>query len=139
MNKIMNNQLLPAKSGSTQNLKIHGYEITEKIGSLSFYGSDKTGIQKLMQENELLAEPLSREANITAAQVIWAVRNEMARTVEDVLARRIRVLFTDARLAILLAPKVADIMMKELNHNEIWKENQVKTFTQLAKGYLPTL
>ena len=136
MNKIMNNKLLPAKSGSTENVKIHGYLIEEnKPGTLSFYGSDKIEIEKLEEENEYLAEPLSKETNITVAQVIWAVRNEMARTVEDVLARRIRVLFSDSKLAIELAPEMADIMMKELNRDETWRKKQVDEFSQLAKGY----
>jgi glycerol-3-phosphate dehydrogenase len=60
----------------------------------------------------------------------------MARTVEDVLARRIRVLFMDARLANKLAPKVAELMMKELDLDEIWKQNQVKAFSELAEGYV---
>ena len=46
----------------------------------------------------------------TAAEVIWAVRHEMARTVEDVLARRLRALFLDARAAVDMAPKVAALM-----------------------------
>lgn len=136
MNKIMDHKLLSAKSGSTENVKIHGYSMEEnKPGSLSFYGSDKIEIEKLEEENEYFAEPLSKETHIKVAQVIWAVRNEMARTVEDVLARRTRVLFSDSKLAIELAPVVADIMMKELNRDEMWRKNQVDKFNQLAKGY----
>jgi len=67
--------------------------------------------------------------------VIWAVQNEMARKVEDVLARRTRVLFTNAKLAMDLAPKVAEIMMRELNENEEWKARQVDDFKRLAKNY----
>jgi glycerol-3-phosphate dehydrogenase len=136
MNKIMDHKLLSAKSGSTENVKIHGYSREKnKPGSLSFYGSDKIEIEKLEEENEHFAEPLSKETHITVAQVIWAVRNEMARTVEDVLARRTRVLFSDSKLAIELAPVVADIMMKELNRDEMWRKNQEDEFNQLAKGY----
>ncbi len=136
MNKIMNSNLLPAKKGSTENVKIYGYLNEEnKPRSLSFYGSDKIEIEKLEKENEYFAQPLSKETNITVAQVIWAVRNEMARTVEDVLARRTRVLFSDSKLAFDLAPKVADVMMKELGRDENWKKRQINDFWQLAKNY----
>ena len=49
-----------------------------------------------------------------AREVVWAARNEMARTVEDVLARRTRALFLDARAAMEAAPAVARLLAKEL-------------------------
>jgi len=70
------------------------------------------------------------------AEVIWAVRNEMARTVEDVLARRLRVLFLNAMVAIEMAPKVASLMARELNLEIGWEVEQIKLFTELAKRYL---
>jgi len=137
LSKIINRKMLPVKKCITENLKIHGYAASEKLsGSLSFYGSDEKEIEKLMAANKSLAEPLSKEVQITVAQVIWAVRKEMARTVEDVLARRTRVLFIDARLANELAPKVAGIMRRELNQDEAWEKNQIETFSELAKGYV---
>ena len=60
----------------------------------------------------------------------------MARTVEDVLARRFRLLFLDAQVSIDIAEKVANILQKELNKTEDWKQNQIEEFTTLAKGYL---
>jgi glycerol-3-phosphate dehydrogenase len=134
--KMIKRKMLPNKKCITANLKIHGYSAKISNGPLSFYGSDKIRIDELMASDKSLAEPLNNETNIIAAQVIWAVRNEMARTVEDFLARRTRVLFTDAKLAIKLAPKVAELMMKELKRDELWKENQVQSFSQLANGYL---
>ncbi len=71
-------------------------------------------------------------------EVVWAARNEMARTVEDVLARRTRALFLDARAAMEAAPAVAGILANELNRNEAWKANDLESFTQIAKGYLYT-
>ena len=70
------------------------------------------------------------------ASVILGVRNEMAMTVEDVLARRIRILFLDAQAAIDCAPEVAALMANEMNKDEEWINNQVHSFTTLAKGYL---
>lgn len=136
LSKIMKKKMLPNKKCITEDLKIHGYTNEKITGNLSFYGADEINLNDLVMTNKSLAEPLNRETDILAGQVVWAVRNEMARTVEDVLARRIRLLFMDAKLAYKLAPEVAEIMMKELSRDEIWKENQITTFRELAKGYL---
>jgi glycerol-3-phosphate dehydrogenase len=136
LSKIMRRKMLQNKKCITQDLKIHGYTHENLAGALAFYGADKIKLDELIATSKSLAEPLNKETNIVAAQVLWAVRNEMARTVEDFLARRTRLLFMDAGLACRLAPKVAEIMMKELNRDEIWKESQVKTFCELAQGYV---
>jgi glycerol-3-phosphate dehydrogenase len=60
----------------------------------------------------------------------------MARTVEDVLARRLRILFLDARAAISAAPRVAALMAVELGYDEAWQGEQVNEFTKLASKYL---
>ncbi len=121
----------------TQRLKIHGYS-KESIpdDSLNFYGTDAIGIAKLKKENPDLNHPLHPKFSFTAAEVIWAVRHEMARTVDDVLARRLRILFLNARAAIELAPKVAVIMAEELGKNQEWVDNQIKGFQNIAKNYL---
>jgi glycerol-3-phosphate dehydrogenase len=137
LSKIMRQKMLPSKRCVTRNLRIHGYEIAKsKTDSLSIYGTDKTGIEKLMSENASWKVPLVEGVEINEAQVIWAIRNEMARTVEDVVARRTRILFIDARAACIIAPKVAEIMMKELNHDEKWKDKEIDSFLELANGYL---
>jgi glycerol-3-phosphate dehydrogenase len=135
--KIIRNKMLPFKKCITENLSIHGYETSPNpAGALSIYGSDKTGIRVLMAENESWDKPLAEGVNITPAQVIWAIRYEMARTVEDVLARRTRLLFIDAKAAYDLAPKVAEIMRQELKETQEWKEKEIDAFAELAKGYL---
>ncbi len=75
--------------------------------------------------------------NLCEQDVVDAVRNEMARTVEDVLARRSRILFLDARAAIDLAPRVASLMAKELMHDASWCDTQVNEFSNIAQHYLP--
>jgi glycerol-3-phosphate dehydrogenase len=136
ISKIMRRKMLPDKKCITEDLKIHGYSTENSGGLLSYYGADQMKLVELIGSDKSFAEPLNGQTNILVAQVVWAVRNEMARTVEDFLARRTRVLFTDAKLAIKLTARVAEIMMKELNENEAWKENQIQTFSELAKGYL---
>lgn len=70
------------------------------------------------------------------SEIIFAVRNEMARSVEDVLARRTRALFLNAKAAIEIAPRVAGIMAKELGEDENWIAEQIKNFNRTAKNYL---
>jgi glycerol-3-phosphate dehydrogenase len=60
----------------------------------------------------------------------------MARTVEDVLARRTRALFLDARAAVEAAPVVANLLAKELNRSDAWKAKDLADFFEVAKGYL---
>jgi glycerol-3-phosphate dehydrogenase len=81
--------------------------------------------------------PLHPDLPYVAAEVLWAARFEMARTVEDVLARRTRALFLNARAASAMAPRVAEILAAELGRNKSWEIEQVQTFQNLAAGYLP--
>ncbi|MEO9210001.1 MAG: glycerol-3-phosphate dehydrogenase/oxidase [Ginsengibacter sp.] len=136
LSKITKQKMLPFKKCVTENLRIHGYTTQNSTSTLSIYGTDKNEIKELIATNQQWALPVSNNSDILVVQIICAVRNEMARTVEDVLARRNRVLFTDARKAIELAPKVAEIMMKELHQDEEWKQRQIDSFFTLANGYL---
>jgi glycerol-3-phosphate dehydrogenase len=69
--------------------------------------------------------------------VVWSVRHEYARTVEDVLARRTRALFLDAAASMETAPRVAGLMAAELGCDDAWQQRQVRAFLDLARGYLP--
>jgi glycerol-3-phosphate dehydrogenase len=82
---------------------------------------------------------LHPELPYIAAEVVWAARNEMARTLEDVLARRTRALFLNAAAAITMAPQVARILAGELKHDQTWARRQAESFTSLATQYLPTM
>jgi len=64
--------------------------------------------------------------------VIWAVRVEMARSVEDVLARRCRALFLNARAAAAMAPEVARLMAVELGEGDAWQRRQLAAFEETA-------
>ncbi|MBN1352592.1 glycerol-3-phosphate dehydrogenase/oxidase [candidate division KSB1 bacterium] len=129
-------QLKPNPSVS-ERLPIHGYDAdAAKFGDLKLYGTDAGAIQELVRQNPKYGERLHPELPIVAGEVIWAVRNEMARTVEDVLARRTRALFLDARASMEMAPVVAGLMAAEMGKNEDWISDQVATFRKLAHGYL---
>jgi glycerol-3-phosphate dehydrogenase len=103
----------------------------------SVYGSESAALRALEAQDRSLARPLHPRLPYRAVQVTWAVRHEMARTVEDVLARRTRALLLDARAAAEMAPAVADLMAAELGEGPAWRERQVAAFRELAAGYLP--
>jgi glycerol-3-phosphate dehydrogenase len=71
----------------------------------------------------------------TEKDVEYFVKKEMAITVEDVLARRTRMLFLDAHAAIEAAPAVARVMAAVMKKNEEWMNEQIGSFTGLAKSY----
>ena len=128
---------LPDKPCLTQNLNIHGYHPNAAaFGSLSVYGSDAPAIRQLMAENPALGRPLDSQLPCVEAEVVWAARMEMARTVEDILARRTRALFLNAKAAIRMAPRVAGILAGELGRDALWQADQVHGFSQTAQGYL---
>jgi glycerol-3-phosphate dehydrogenase len=128
---------LPEKPGNTTRLNIHGYhQQVEKFGDLAVYGSDALAIQNLIRTDSSLGERLHPDLPYCGAEVIWAVRREMARTVEDVLARRTRALFLNARAAVEMAPLVANLMATELGYNGTWPAEQIKAFTEVAHPYL---
>jgi glycerol-3-phosphate dehydrogenase len=128
---------LPAKPSVTASLQIHGFDPgAERHGTLRLYGADAPAIAALWASDPSLGERFHQDLSFTGAEVIWAVRHEMARTVEDVLARRGRALFLNARLAVDMAPRVAMMMAAELGHGDSWARSQVTAFTRLAQSYL---
>lgn len=127
-----------ATSSATRHLPLHGASDNVNWDDpWYFYGSDVLHLHQMVARQPDLQEELSREYHIIKAQVIWAVREEMARNIEDFLARRIRLLFLDAREALRIAPAVARIMAEELHKDEHWVATQLSTFAEEASGYLP--
>jgi glycerol-3-phosphate dehydrogenase len=127
---------LPHRKCVTRQLRIHGYKKTDHCKSFSHvYGSDYEKMLLLQCENAGWAEKIHPRYDYTGVEVVWAVREEMAFTVEDVLARRLRLLFLDAGAAIEAAPKVASLMAKELGKDAAWEEAQVEAFATVAKTY----
>jgi glycerol-3-phosphate dehydrogenase len=128
---------LPERPCVTHHLHIHGFHETAKqFGSLAVYGSDAPEIRKLIEIDARLSEPLHAALPYLKAQVIWAARHEMARTVEDTLARRTRALFLNARAALAMAPAVADLMATELGWDEVIRTRQLAAFRDVASNYV---
>lgn len=123
----------------TKTLRIHGYaEPASALAPEESYGSDALELRNLTARRPELCRKLHPRLPVTAAQVIWAVRHEMARTVEDVLARRTRALLLDARAAREAAEPAAALMAAELNRDQGWQEQQIREFSALAERYLPS-
>jgi len=122
---------------ATQDLNIHGYHRNAKqFGDLAVYGSDALAIQEIQRSEPVFAEQIDPGLKPTVAEVVWAVRHEMARTVEDFLSRRTRSLLLDARTSMTMAPRVAEVMAAELGHDATWQEAQVRAYTDLARKYV---
>lgn len=124
---------LPCK---TKHLKIHGWTNTKTGTHLSVYGSDAMKIKQMMEEDFSLSEKIHSLYPYTKAEIKWCIENEMAITVEDLLARRIRLLFLDAKAAMEAAPLVATILASLTGNNEEWKLQQLDEFNTLARGYV---
>ena len=128
---------LPEVPCPTRNLSIHGFHRhPEKFGDLGPYGSDALAIQDLMRFEPGLEKLLHPALPYCEAEVVWAARSEMARTVEDVLARRTRALFLNARAAIAMAPRTAELLARELGRDAAWRASQVEAFREVAHGYV---
>lgn len=130
---------LPKSICKTADLLIHGAhgasDFDNKTDYLSVYGTDKEEIEKLIQSEPKLRELIHPSFPYTQAEIVFSIRNEMARTIEDILARRVRILFLDAKVAIELTPLVGEILQKELGETNAWKENQIADFLKTAKRY----
>jgi glycerol-3-phosphate dehydrogenase len=128
---------LEKKTSKTESLPIHGFtHHSDGDEFLAIYGSDAPAIRKLMNDQPVLQEKLHKDLPYTKAVITWAVQYEMAITVEDVLARRTRALFLDAKAAVESAALVAQLMAKELNETIDWQNRQIQDFTDIATNFL---
>ena len=129
---------MPKIASRTLDLKLHGW--TDDSAGIAeperVYGTDLPLIQALSDHDSTLSALLHPRLPYRMREVVWAARYEMARTIEDVLARRTRALFLDARAAIEAAPAVADLLAKELGRTEAWRDKDLANFYAVAQGYV---
>jgi glycerol-3-phosphate dehydrogenase len=139
VDKAIKTHQLPRKNCVTVLLPIHGNQknvAIDRQDHLYIYGTDRHLMLQLQEKEPELREKLHTNYDYTLAEVVWAIRHEMATTIDDVLARRVRLLFLDARAAIACSDKVAYLLAKELGYDLSWTENQLIEFKTLANGYL---
>ena len=128
---------LPKAACTTKNLRLHGFQEQPERGALGVYGADAAALKGLLAEQPGWDQLLHPELPYSVGEVVWAARHELARTVEDVLARRTRALLLDARASQEIAPTVAALLAAELGHDEGWQQMQVRGYQELARGYYP--
>jgi glycerol-3-phosphate dehydrogenase len=137
VNRAIKTAGLSFKPCKTKHLKQHGYMENVDMSKWDYvYGSDIQFINELIENDSSNAELLHEDYTFTKAHAVWAVREEMAVTVEDVLARRVRLLFLDARAAAEIAPKVASIIATETGKDQAWIDGQITEFRTLAENYM---
>lgn len=120
----------------TRDLRIHGFcSNAEQFGDLEVYGSDADKVRALIEERPELAQRLDPALPVVAAEIVWAVREEMARTLEDALARRTRALFLNSRAALRMATPAVSLMAAELGVDSAWMTEQADAFSRLAEQY----
>lgn len=133
---------LPRKQCVTANLELRGAMKPSLVycgGRFwDIFGSDRGGITQLENAHPEWQKPLINEHFLTKSEVVWMIREEMARTLEDVLSRRDRILLLNVKVAKLLAEPVADILAAELDRDTQWRNQQVTEFNSLADSYLPS-
>ncbi|WP_261663961.1 glycerol-3-phosphate dehydrogenase/oxidase [Deinococcus sp. Marseille-Q6407] len=123
---------LPNRVSTTQALHLHGWSDEDQPDHWKVYGTDAHRIQQLPGSDK----PLNPALPYTEAEVRWAARMESARTVEDVLARRLRAQLLDARASMEAAPRVAELLAEELGYDEAWQQQQVQDYRRVTEGYL---
>jgi glycerol-3-phosphate dehydrogenase len=119
----------------TANLRLHAFSEESGDDFLDVFGSDAPAIRELMKDEDA-AGPLHENLPYRKAEVLWSIRNEMARTVDDILARRTRALILDARAARSVARGVGKILADELGRDDDWIDAQVRDFSSVADGYI---
>ena len=129
--------LSPAPS-ITARLRLHGYSTRRHVRyPWRVYGADADAIRAMEAADERLSALVHPSLPYRLSQAAWAARSEMAVHLEDVLARRTRALFLNAKAASEAAPGVAGVMARELGRGEDWAAEQVQAFRALATRYLP--
>ena len=129
-------KLIEKRKCVTKNLRVHGYRENPDMSDHTYvYGSDEPEIRELAKRNPEYGEKISEKYDYTVAEVIWAVRNEMARTLDDVLARRVRLQYIDAREALRVAPRVVRVMASEMQRDKAWIDRQLRDYGEILKNF----
>ena len=131
---------LERKACVTENLHVHGYLDREDPAMptenwLRVYGADAPEVMAICDEVDRGHDLLHERLPYPRGVVIHAVRYELARTVDDVLARRMRALLLDAAAASEASEDVANLMAAELGRDQEWVKAQIEEFRELAAGY----
>jgi glycerol-3-phosphate dehydrogenase len=126
---------LPERNCVTSTLRLHGYDPSlDPLEHYSTYGTDIKEIRSIARKAH--SRKLHPHLPYTESEIIFAIRHEMARTVEDLLSRRTRSILLDAKAAVSIAPHVAKMLAKELKKSDRWAKEQTNDFLKTAKHYI---
>lgn len=137
---------LPGRPSQTSRLALHAAPPAPATAQadgpalddpLAVYGTERGSLLEAAERDASFAQELSRHLPYIMAQVVWAVEHEMARTLEDVLARRLRALLLDARASLQAAAQVAQLMQRLLQRDDAWRAKQLADYQRLVENYLP--
>ena len=103
------------------------------------FGTRATEVLALARADTSLAAALVPGLPHIRAEVAYAIRNEMAQTIEDILARRLGLQLFDWRASILAAPVVADLLAQELAWPREERDRAIAGYTSKISGFLKTL
>ncbi len=129
-------RMLEKKKCVTKETRLFSQDPALHAKRLQIYGTRAVEIEKMICEQPSLGELLNSNLSYTKAEIVWICRNEMPRTLDDMLARRTRSLFLDVRASLAIAPAVADIMAGELRYDNKWKELQLEEYKKIVLNYL---
>jgi glycerol-3-phosphate dehydrogenase len=136
INRAISAGMLEKRKCITKELKLCSDDPLLHNKQLRIYGKKAVEIEKMMCEELSMKEQLSPLLPYTKAEIVWICRNEMPRTLQDMLARRTRSLFLDVHASLEIAPVVAEIMAEELRYDNRWKEQQLEEYRELTLNYL---
>ncbi len=128
---------LSARASRTAELKLDGWALSRNGDLANAFGAYAGAVDEVCRERREWGEPIAPGFANRLGEAAWSARHEGARTVEDVLARRMRLLFLDARAAAGAAAAVAGVLRSELGRDEEWERAQVLEFQKLAASRLP--
>jgi glycerol-3-phosphate dehydrogenase len=136
IDKAINAGLLEKRNCVTSELKLTTLPAGNFVNRLKVYGDRYYEIEKMIYDHPELSIPIDKRFPYTRAEIIWICKNEMPITLEDVLARRTRALFLNARASSEIATVVAALMAEELGYDSAWQKAQIESYKQLVKNYI---
>jgi glycerol-3-phosphate dehydrogenase len=136
IDKAIKTGFLERRKCVTADLKLTTHSVVNSSDRLHIYGDRYAEIQKIINEDPGSGKPLDPRLPYTRAEMIWICRNEMPLTIEDLLARRTRALFLNARASSEIAAEAASLMAGELGYDIKWQKDQIESYNQLLKNYI---
>lgn len=136
IDKAIKEGFLEKRNCVTSVLKLTTLTTGYSAHRLYIYGDKYTEIEKLIHDHPELGIPIDPRFPYTRAEIIWICKNEMPVTIEDILSRRTRALFQNARASAEIAVEIAALMASEFGHDAKWQQEQIELYNQFVKNYI---